>query len=195
MAVQTIEQIKSAFRAGSNPTQADYINLIDTLASMGGSSIDQPVILVADYNLNSYLIGTSGSGIDMTWNKTAYDPIWAEELIKYTLDRDGRGSIYDDLTYVIIHNNNFWQYSDETRMFISTWDGPDYNKVITVIPNGSMVAFARSTTASSSYGGEESYSYEGLSANWRPVGNPIGITEYELSQLDQESNGGGGSGS
>jgi hypothetical protein len=58
-----------------------------------------------------------------------------------------------------------------------------------------MVAFARSTTAGSSYGGEESYSYEGLSANWRPVGNPIGITEYELSQLDQESNGGGGSGS
>jgi len=195
MAVQSLETLKGYFKAGEYPTQGDFINLIDTLASMGGSSMDQPVILVADYNLNSYLIGDSGGGIDMTWQKTAYDPIWAEELIKYTLDRDGRGSIYDDLTYVIIHNNNFWQYSEETRMFISTWDGPSYNKVITVIPNGSMVAFARSTTAGESYGGEVSYSYEGLAANWRPVGNPIGITEYELSQLDQESNGGGGSGS
>ena len=187
MAVQTIEQLKSAFRAGSNPTQADFINLIDTLASTGGSSMDKPVILVADYNLNSYLIGDSGGGIDMTWQKTAYDPIWAEELIKYTLDRDGRGSIYDDLTYVIIHNNNFWQYSEETRMFISTWDGPSYNKVITVIPNGSMVAFARSTTAGESYGGEVSYSYEGLAANWRPVGNPIGITPEELAELEDNN--------
>lgn len=185
MAVLTIEQLKSAFRAGANPTQADYINLIDTLASMGGSSMDQPVILVADNSLNSYLIGDySSGGIDMTWQKTAYDPIWAEELIKYTLDRDGRGSIYDDLTYVIIHNNNFWQYSEETRMFISTWDGPDYNQIVTVIPNGGMVAFARSTTASESYGGETTYSYENLTANWKPVGNPIGITLEELAALD-----------
>ena len=183
MAVQTLETLKGYFKAGKYPTQSNYEDLIDTLASMGGSSIDQPVILVADPNLKTYLIGDSDSGIDMTWQKTAYDPIWAEELIKYTLDRDGRGSIYDDLTYVIIHNNDFWQYSDETRMFIATWDG-HYNKVITVIPNGSMVAFARSTTAGESYGGEISYSYENLSANWRPVGNPIGITPEELEELD-----------
>ena len=185
MAVQTLAQLKEAFKAGCNPTQGDFINLIDTLSTMGGASMDQPVIIVANDDLKTYFVGDSSAGIDMTWEKTQYDPIWAEELIKYTLDFEGRGSIYDDVTYVIIQNDNFWgEVNEEKRMFIATWDGPSYHEVITVIPNGSMVAFARSTTSTENYGGEHSYSYEGLSANWRPVGNPISITPEDLAELD-----------
>lgn len=188
MAVKTIAQLKEAFAAGKTPTSADFADFIDTATA---DATDQPIVLPICGAIDGLRINLDNAA---TWDGTQYTAIWAEELIKSALIEQGKGDSYDDVSVVILHNDYaFTTPPNDSRVFVKTWDNAGNTPIITVIPNGGSVMFARvlphdimynATNYAEALYHTDSYGVTSpFTAGWRPVGTTIGITEAELETL------------
>jgi hypothetical protein len=87
MAIITVEQLKLLFESGDSPRSTDYINMIDTLASLpeGGAGGISPTNSLDWISQQYYRTSNAHSEANATLNQTTYAPIFIPSAM--SLDR------------------------------------------------------------------------------------------------------------
>ena len=91
---------------------------------------------------------------------------------------------YSALKFVMVENTGFWdgERGDDKNMYVATKVSGG-NDIITVISNGVIVPFARTSV-------ETVGAFGNVTGGWRPVMYPLSIEASELSRMASTFNAG-----
>jgi hypothetical protein len=77
---------------------------------------------------------------------------------------------YSNLRCAVIENTGFWdgESGSNKDMYVSTYNPEDGSEIVTVIPKGVCVAFARTSV-------DTDRAFGNVTEGWRPVAYPLGV--------------------
>lgn len=171
--VVTISQLKEQLASVPFLSHGILDNLVDTLSAMSART---SVFVGAGSSMN-WMAPQRLVSSKWRWYYDTGVPVPASELIWVSVngstsqgaDAPDTGG-YGALRMAVVENTGFWdgEPSSDGKLYVSTLDpegGPD---IVTVIPKGVCVAFARTSE-------DTVNNFGNVTEGWRPVAMPVGI--------------------
>lgn len=173
MAVRPINELRQALSGVPFLDHTLLTDLVDTFSSRTAS----PTVFIPAGSSMNWMAPQRLVSSKWRWYYDAGVPVPVSELIWVSVngstsqgaDAPDTGG-YGTLRMAVVENTGFWdgEPSSDGKLYVSTLDPEGGPNVVTVIPKGVCVAFARTSE-------DTANKFGNVTEGWRPVVMPVGI--------------------
>lgn len=178
MAVRPINELRQALSEVPFLDHTLLTDLVDTFSSrMSVSTVFVPAGGTLNWMAPQRMVSTK-----WRWYYDRSRPVPLAELVwVYVNGSTSEGADapdangYSNLRWAVIENTGFWdgEPSSDGKLYVSTYNPADGGELVTVIPQGACVSFART-------GEDTEHAFGNVTEGWRPVGMPVGIRAEDI---------------
>lgn len=178
MAVRPINELRQALSEVPFLDHTLLTDLVDTFSSRTAS----PTVFVPAGGLLNWMAPQRVVSTKWRWYYDRRRPVPVAELIWVSVNgstADGADAPdangYSGLRCAVIENTGFWDGEPlaDGNLYVSTYNPSGDSEMVTVIPKGVCVAFARTSE-------DTDRKFGNVTEGWRPVGMPVGIRAEDI---------------